>query len=122
MLPTFREHGDVVIVDNFTTKVLGRPYKRGDIVVCQSPDHLNKTVCKRLVGLPGDMVSYRYANGIQGRYQVLKEVPPGHVWLLGDNTYNSSDSRYYGPVPMALLEGKVVCKIAQFPNIFEKVR
>lgn len=27
-------------------------------------------------------------------------VPKGHVWLEGDNSENSIDSRTYGPVPM----------------------
>lgn len=29
----------------------------------------------------------------------------GHVWLAGDNPDNSKDSRNYGPVPQALVEG-----------------
>lgn len=38
-------------------------------------------------------------------------VPPGHVWVVGDNAAASIDCRYYGPVPAALLTGKVVCRI-----------
>jgi inner membrane protease subunit 1 len=33
------------------------------------------------------------------------------VWLQGDNFYNSQDSRHYGPVPYAVLRGKVVFKV-----------
>ena len=39
------------------------------------------------------------------------QIPAGHVWLQGDNTRNSNDSRHYGPVPMALLQSKVVCRV-----------
>ena len=34
-------------------------------------------------------------------------MPEGHCWLLGDNEDASRDSRTYGPLPMALIKGKV---------------
>lgn len=41
-------------------------------------------------------------------------VPKGHVWLEGDNSDNSMDSRYYGPVPMGLIQSRVFCKLLPF--------
>ena len=41
---------------------------------------------------------------------LLQQVPEGHVWLQGDNTLNSSDSRAYGPVPYALLRGRAFAR------------
>lgn len=38
-------------------------------------------------------------------------VPLGHVWVIGDNAAASIDCRYYGPVPTALLTGKVLWRI-----------
>ena len=35
-------------------------------------------------------------------------VPPGEIFLLGDNRDASDDSRYWGTVPVDLVEGKVV--------------
>ena len=43
---------------------------------------------------------------------LLVQVPTGHVWLQGDNTLNSTDSRHYGPVPYALLEGRVFLRVS----------
>ena len=34
-------------------------------------------------------------------------VPPGHVFLLGDNRDSSDDSRYWGTVPIERIEGRV---------------
>ena len=38
-------------------------------------------------------------------------VPPGHVWLSGDNPRNSLDSRMYGPVSLEMMLGKVTKKL-----------
>ena len=38
-------------------------------------------------------------------------VPRGHVWLEGDNSENSLDSRTYGPVPMGLIRSRILCRL-----------
>lgn len=38
-------------------------------------------------------------------------VPRGHVWIEGDNSANSSDSRYYGPIPQGLIRSRAVCRL-----------
>jgi len=107
MEPTFNEAGDYVLIDNFSYRVLKRPYKSGDVVICVCPYDSSKTVCKRITAEAGDVVIMR-----QNEYmQEVAAIPEGHVWLAGDNSHNSTDSRSYGPVPLALLRGRVFFKL-----------
>jgi inner membrane protease subunit 1 len=86
----------------------------GDVVVVQHPER-HGTVCKRVLGLPGDVVlrpppSRRSRRSAPPR-ENLYVVPDGHCWIEGDNSLNSSDSRVYGAVPAALIVGRVLCRV-----------
>jgi len=83
-------------------QALTSPLSVGDVVVLEHPNRKG-TVCKRVLGLPGDTV-LRPRKG-------LLIVPDGHMWVEGDNPANSSDSRTYGAVPMTLIQGRVLCRI-----------
>jgi signal peptidase I len=90
MVPTL-EVGDYILVNKFVygirlpvlrSKVIpvGEP-KRGDVMVF-FPPHMNKTYyIKRVIGLPGDVVSYRnkrlYVNGEPVPFDPLAIVPEG---------------------------------------------
>ena len=47
------------------------------------------------------------AEGITTEMDGSVEVPPDHVFLMGDNRGVSQDSRFYGPVPASTIEGYV---------------
>lgn len=93
--------------------LLGGPH-RGDIVVLNSPVEAAEYI-KRVIGLPGETVEVRagdgvYINGHRLAEPYIKEapgyqwpangvanvVPSGHVFVLGDNRNNSSDSHIWG--------------------------
>jgi signal peptidase I len=90
MVPTL-EVGDYILVNKFTyglrlpvvrTKVLdlGEP-ERGDVMVF-FPPHMNDTYyIKRVIGLPGDVISYRnkrlYVNGEPVPFEQIAVVPDG---------------------------------------------
>jgi inner membrane protease subunit 1 len=109
MMPTIHEFGDLTVVERLCTTALGarllRPLARGDIVIALPPYRTDAhTVCKRVVALEGDAVA------VPGRPAPVV-IPPGHVWLEGDNAHNSSDSREYGPVPGGLIRGRLVARV-----------
>jgi signal peptidase I len=81
---------------------------------------------KRVIGKPGDTLEFKdnkvYRNGIALEEPYTKEpmsytsdkkviVPENHVFVMGDNRNNSSDSRYIGTVPKNQVLGKVVFKL-----------
>lgn len=45
-------------------------------------------------------------------------VPKGHVWLEGDNSENSIDSRTYGPVPIGLIQSRAAFRLYPEPTVF----
>jgi inner membrane protease subunit 1 len=102
MSPLIREDGNIVLVDKITPRFTG--WSKGDVVVAAVPSdgHL---VMKRICGLPGESVPVDRL----GKRHIT--VPPGSTWLLGDNRPASLDSRNYGAVPMALLQGRVAAVI-----------
>lgn len=42
---------------------------------------------------------------------MIEKVPQGHCYIIGDNLKWSRDSRDYGPLPLALIRGKVIAKV-----------
>jgi signal peptidase I len=112
--------------------------ERGDVVVFKYPVDPRRDFIKRCVALAGDTVEIRdkvlYINGVEQTedYVVHKKnsiipnrasvpaslrprdnfgpykVPEGSVFCLGDNRDNSSDSRFWGEVPVQNIKGRAV--------------
>ena len=90
----------------------GRQTRRGDVVLATSPTNPTQLVFKRVVGLGGDVVDVPHSNGRNFRLTTRRvRVPPGSVWLQGDNARNSTDSRDYGPVPEEMLLGRAMVRV-----------
>ena len=82
----------------------------GDVIILHHPGK-EATICKRIIGIPGDTI-IRTDGGDDDEYSTTRRVvPPGHLWIEGDNSLNSLDSRSYGTVPASLVIGKVVCRL-----------
>jgi signal peptidase I len=122
MRPTFNNAGDIVVVERVTPR--WGTLEKGDVVIARSPQNPEQTVCKRIRAFGGELVKVNTGAGAGGTFSRTSrygsrsgnhsgtiKLPPGHVWLEGDNPSDSTDSRMYGPVPEALITGRVVCKI-----------
>lgn len=91
----------------------------------------HKDFIKRVVGIPGDKIEIKgghiYVNGNSlleppvfhhiryfnygpfGKEGEATTVPDNGYFVLGDNSGNSKDSRYWGFVPRANIKGKAIC-------------
>jgi len=108
-----------------------RTPKREDIVVFNFPNDPNRDFVKRIIGLPGEMVSIKNGEvfidglGLDEPYISAKDsdnmkpilVPQNSYFVLGDNRHASSDSRHWGSVSIDQIVGKVLMRywpISQF--------
>lgn len=102
MLPTLNASGDLLLQRPLSKSALLTNIDRGELVNFISPMNPRVLACKRVIGLPGDRILHN---------TVPFDVPPGHLWLEGDNPAVSVDSRVYGPVPMGLVQGKILARV-----------
>jgi len=96
--------------------------KRGDVIVFEYPNDPSRDFIKRVVGLPGETVEVRsgkvYVDGTLmpepfgpnpgGQSNPPVVVGPDQLFVMGDNRNNSSDSRYWGPLPEEYVIGKAL--------------
>jgi signal peptidase I len=121
MAPTLREKHHVLV--NFFTYRFQEP-RRGDLVLLESSAAGTPLLSiKRIVAIGGDVVSASNGevtlngHGLQEPYLNRTEegstafgamtVPANEYFVLGDNRYDSYDSRYFGPVTRANIKGHV---------------
>jgi len=105
MEPNIRNR-DILLTEHISPRLTA--FKRGDIVIARSPNNPNQFICKRIVALPGDHLLQTDGN--------LKHIPKGFLWIEGDNSSNSTDSRSYGPIPMGLVRGRAIFRMWPFPD------
>jgi len=98
---------------------------RGDVVGLLCPKDPERMELKRVVGLPGEHVSWkdgdiwingqklqepytRTAPSTPGESIQMQDLGPGEYFVAGDNRLYSQDSRTYGPVWLSDILGRVV--------------
>lgn len=58
---------------------------------------------KRIIGVEGDVI-----RTLPPYPDPVVHVPPGHVWVEGDEPFFSDDSNLFGPIPAALIDSKLI--------------
>jgi signal peptidase I len=98
---------------------------RGDVVVFRRPANFlveDEDLIKRVVALPGETVQARGRQVLVDGRPLAEpyvapvchgtadfgpvQVPSGHLWMMGDNRCDSSDSRVFGAVDEELVVGR----------------
>jgi signal peptidase I len=113
---------ELILVDKWS--YLFRTPARGDIIVFVAPPQPNTDYVKRIIGLPGDVITVhnttvivngktlnnafvdprREGNPFPSFTNLI--VPPNDYFVLGDNRAGSFDSRAWGCVPKANIIGR----------------
>jgi signal peptidase I len=128
MRPTLIE-GDRILVSKFLYRF--REPQRGEVIVFRYPSDPKRPFIKRLAAVGGDRVEIRHGQvlvngealdgpgifrsnyyqneGAYGQAGQVIEVPPEALFVLGDNSGSSHDSRFWGFVPRRLVIGKALC-------------
>lgn len=125
MEPNFFDH-EYLIIDELSFRF--RPPERGEVVVFHYPNDPKQFFIKRVIGLPGETVEI-----MNGKVKVYNDKFPngaildesgyldqdftassqtitlksGELFLLGDNRASSLDSRFFGPVKVSQIVGRV---------------
>ncbi len=123
---TFR-NGQYILTNKLAYRI--GTFRRGDVVVFDSPQNSDIDFIKRIIGLPGDTVRVEggkvYLNDKELNEPYLDHVttstfdggfltegqevtvPADYIFVMGDNRPRSSDSRSFGPVSEKHVVGRV---------------
>jgi signal peptidase I len=123
MMPALRDQ-ERIFINKFIYRFGIGNIEHGDTVVFWFPMDVSKSYIKRVIGLPGDVVSIdRGVVSVNGKrltedyvpeeFRDYQSSPPQRIgqdeyFVLGDHRSSSNDSRAWGTVPRQNIYGKAV--------------
>jgi signal peptidase I len=135
MYPTLHNH-EYLIVDE--TVKLTQNYHRGDVVILHYPNDPSRYFVKRIIGLPGETVTFAgnvpiitgpthpkpltlnepyVADSQKMNNNLSRTLSNDEFFVCGDNRSQSSDSRIWGAVPRNYMDGKALIRLFPFSVI-----
>lgn len=134
MVPTF-DNGQYLFVDILSYWL--RTPARGEVVVLRPPLNSSAYFIKRVIGLPGETVTFNDGQIIIKSGSTTKVVDeiylgqeartaPGRstttlgeneYFVMGDNRRNSTDSRVFGPVTRQEIKGRAFVRLLPLSKI-----
>jgi len=126
IIPTASMEPTIMVGDRVLAEKLSYRFSQptaGDIVVFDDPGGVYPQLIKRIVAVEGQTVDIRdgqvYIDNIllpesyvastitqAASVELPVSVPEDHVWLMGDNRPNSSDSRVFGVQPIGSIKAR----------------
>jgi len=88
-------------------------WRKGDVIVFRQG---GRTLVKRVTALPGETFPPEAL-----RNPERDKVPPGRLFVMGDNREHSEDSRDFGPVPIRSVIGRVLRWNQQYVFPFDEL-
>lgn len=137
MIPTLKAGQHILVMRYQVLKKIGLGIHRGDLVILRGPEG-KKEIVKRVIAMAGDSIyidsGIVFVNGqaIHEPYAHYEStslrdndewpagvtheriryvsIPDGHIFVMGDNRSESTDSRSWGSVPLERVVGEVFVK------------
>ena len=120
MMPTFGDN-ELLLIDHISPRLFG--YQRGDVILAINPSVSESLMSKRIIHMENDV--FQHNGGLSGSTSTMPDfdndevfnpkklikIKNGFVWVQGDNTNESLDSRHLGPISEKLLIGRVLATI-----------